>query len=208
MEKEKSKAVRYFIAVKLSEEAKKEIRNVFGPMSANISGKMVTEAAMHFTLKFLGELSDEKVETAKKIISDAAAEVSPFRVSLGKTGSFPAKKPRVLWAGVRKGRDELAAISKFVSSRALSDLGVAKDKKEFIPHITLCRLSDGRVGKNFYSLRFITSFQAEKLFLIRSELRPSGAVYSNIFSREFKKGEEGKPAPERGTEESPSKADN
>ncbi|MEA2081553.1 MAG: RNA 2',3'-cyclic phosphodiesterase [Elusimicrobiota bacterium] len=182
--------VRYFIAVKLPDEAKREIKNVFWPVFDDIRGRMVTEAAMHFTLKFLGELNDEKVEKAKEIISDACTQFSSFRVSLGKTGSFPSRKPRVLWAGVRKGRGELAAVGKFVSARALSDLGVAKDKKEFIPHITLCRVSDGRVGKNFYSLRFRASFEAQKLFLIRSELHPSGAVYSNVFSREFKKDEE------------------
>jgi len=219
LKNENKPLVRYFIAVKLPDEAKREIRNVFGSVSANIEGRMVTDAALHFTLKFLGGLDDEKIEAAKKIITDACAEFSPFRVSLGKTGSFPAKKPKVLWAGVRKGRDELAAVSKFVSVRALSDLGVAKDKKEFIPHITLCRLSDSRVGKNFYSLRFMASFESQKLFLIKSELQSSGAVYSNVFSREFKKrtpglraegtsrGREGKPISERGTGESPLKAD-
>ncbi|MCD6311773.1 MAG: RNA 2',3'-cyclic phosphodiesterase [Elusimicrobia bacterium] len=208
MKNENKPPVRYFIAVKLPDEAKKEIRNVFGSVSANIEGRMVTDAALHFTLKFLGPLDDEKIEAAKKIITKACAEFSSFRVSLGKTGSFPAKKPKVLWAGVRKGRDELAAVSKFVSVRALSDLGVAKDKKEFIPHITLCRLSGGKVRKDFYSLRFMASFEAQKLFLLRSELHPSGAVYSNVFSREFKKETEGKTAPEQGAEESPLKADN
>ncbi|MBU3955224.1 RNA 2',3'-cyclic phosphodiesterase, partial [bacterium] len=165
MKNESLKAARYFIAVKLSDEAKREIKNVFSPTSENLSGRIVPDAAMHITLKFLGELSAEKVESAKKIIIDAAAEFPPFHISLGKTGSFPAKKPKVLWAGFRKGRGELADLSKLISARALSDLGVAKDKKEFIPHITLCRLSDERVSKDFYSLRFVASFQAAKLFL-------------------------------------------
>ncbi|MBA3052051.1 MAG: RNA 2',3'-cyclic phosphodiesterase [Candidatus Omnitrophica bacterium] len=178
--------VRYFIAVKLSDEAKKEIRNVFGPVSANIDGRIVKDDGLHLTLKFLGELSEEKIETAKKIISEACSEFSPFQVSLGKTGSFPAQKPKVLWSGVRKGRDDLAAISKFVSERAKESLGIPKDSKEFIPHITLCRLSGKSVHKDFYSLRFISSFSAAKLFLIRSELHLSGAVYRDIFSAEFK----------------------
>ncbi|PKN00051.1 MAG: RNA 2',3'-cyclic phosphodiesterase [Elusimicrobia bacterium HGW-Elusimicrobia-2] len=178
--------VRYFIAVKLSDEAKKEIRNVFGQVSANINGRIVKDDGLHLTLKFLGELSEEKIETAKKIISGACSEFPLFQVSLGKTGSFPAKKPKVLWAGVRKGRDELAAISKFVSGRAKDSLGIPKDSKEFIPHITLCRLSGKNVPEDFYSLRFIASFRAAKLFLIRSELHLSGAVYRDVFSAEFK----------------------
>jgi len=177
--------VRYFIAVKLSDDAKKEIRNVFGPLLGNIDGRAVPDEGLHLTLKFLGGLSEEKIECAKKIVSEAAAEFSSFRVSLGKTGSFPARKPKVLWAGVRKGREELAALSKFVSLRAKESLGIPKDSKEFIPHITLCRLSSKRAPKDFYSLRFISSFTAEKLFLIRSELHLSGARYRDIFAAKF-----------------------
>ncbi|PIV18537.1 MAG: RNA 2',3'-cyclic phosphodiesterase [Elusimicrobia bacterium CG03_land_8_20_14_0_80_50_18] len=177
--------VRYFIAVKLSDDAKKEIRNVFGPLLGNIDGRAVPDEGLHLTLKFLGGLSEEKIESAKKIVSEAAAEFSSFRVSLGKTGSFPARKPKVLWAGVRKGREELAALSKFVSLRAKESLGIPKDSKEFIPHITLCRLSSKRAPKDFYSLRFISSFTAEKLFLIRSELHLSGARYRDIFAAKF-----------------------
>lgn len=177
--------VRYFIAVKLSDDAKKEIRNVFGPLLGNIDGRAVPDEGLHLTLKFLGGLSEEKIESAKKIVSEAAAEFSSFRVSLGKTGSFPARKPKVLWAGVRKGREELAALSKFVSLRAKESLGIPKDSKEFIPHITLCRLSSKRAPKDFYSLRFISSFTVEKLFLIRSELHLSGARYRDIFAAKF-----------------------
>jgi len=177
--------VRYFIAVKLSDDAKKEIRNVFGPLLGNIDGRAVPDEGLHLTLKFLGGLREEKIESAKKIVSEAAAEFSSFRVSLGKTGSFPARKPKVLWAGVRKGREELAALSKFVSLRAKESLGIPKDSKEFIPHITLCRLSSKRAPKDFYSLRFISSFTAEKLFLIRSELHLSGARYRDIFAAKF-----------------------
>lgn len=178
--------VRYFIAVKLSDEAKKEIKNVFGLLAGGITGRSVKDEALHLTLKFLGELSDDNVEIAKNIVSDAAANFSSFQVSLGKTGSFPAKKPKVLWAGVRRGREELSSISRFVSSQAKDRLLVSKDTREFIPHITLCRLSGKSAPEDFYKLRFRASFKAEKLFLMKSELRLSGARYRDIFSTPFK----------------------
>ena len=179
--------MRCFIAVDLPEKVKDVIVQIQNNLEKKnlFSGKLIEKENLHLTLKFLGGLSEEKIESAKKIVSEAAAEFSSFRVSLGKTGSFPARKPKVLWAGVRKGREELAALSKFVSLRAKESLGIPKDSKEFIPHITLCRLSSKRAPKDFYSLRFISSFTAEKLFLIRSELHLSGARYRDIFAAKF-----------------------
>jgi 2'-5' RNA ligase len=69
--------------------------------------------------------------------------------------------------------------------QAKERLLVPKDSREFIPHITLCRLSGAGAPGDFYKLRFRASFKAEKLFLIRSELRSSGARYSDVFSAPF-----------------------
>jgi RNA 2',3'-cyclic 3'-phosphodiesterase len=91
---------------------------------------------LHVTLKFIGEVSDARVEEIKSALASVKAE--PFTVRFAGAGFFPnAKSARVFWAGV-EGGDPLPRLAASIDS-ALAKLGFTKEDKPYHPHLTLAR---------------------------------------------------------------------
>ena len=100
----------------------------------NIRAKPIELHNMHFTVQFLGEVSEEMVGK----ISDAlnGIEFSTFSITFTGIGAFPKpKSPRVIWIGANDGINELEKLAETVRAK-LSDLGFNPDKK-FKPHVTI-----------------------------------------------------------------------
>jgi 2'-5' RNA ligase len=101
-------------------------------------------------------------------------------------GCFPnSRRPRVLWVGL-DGGEPLLAIQEAVE-QATEPLGFEREHRKFHPHLTLgrVRLPNGidRVvaemeRQGFDRHEFITA----EIRLMRSELHPTGAVYSVLHS--------------------------
>lgn len=92
----------------------------------------------HITLKFLGDVAEERqqdlVEAAKSVIEG----VSAFAVTLAPPGSFPTQRPKhIFWMGVSKSKEinDLAGVLERVCSR----LGVEREARAYTPHITVAR---------------------------------------------------------------------
>ena len=82
--------------------------------SLKIKAKPVDTKNMHFTLMFLGEITDEvakQVQTQLKTIN-----FEPFDISFEGVGAFPNPKfPRVVWVGLDPvGGSKLASLAKLV----------------------------------------------------------------------------------------------
>ena len=103
----------------------------------NIKAKHVEIHNMHFTVQFLGEVSEE---TIRKISSELSSlEFTPFSVSFVGVGVFPKpSSPRVIWVGTNEGADELEKLAEMIR-RKLSQFGFQPDKK-FKPHVTIFRV--------------------------------------------------------------------
>ena len=72
----------------------------------------VRPANIHYTLRFLGDLDDAAVTTARRAAADAARAAAPFRVTLGAPGLFPNdRRPRILWLGAAGGAPALTALA-------------------------------------------------------------------------------------------------
>src|SRR5260370_10721369 len=91
---------------------------------------------LHVTLKFVGEVKEEKFAQIKSAL--AAVKAAPFPVTFSNAGFFPTPKaPRVFWIGVAGGealRQLAAAID-----NATQSAGVAKEERAYSPHLTLAR---------------------------------------------------------------------
>lgn len=91
---------------------------------------------LHLTLKFVGHVSDEKVEEIKRTLETVKA--GPFEVAFKKIGFFPApRSPRVFWIGVEAGQ-ELPQLAAAVENK-LEKLGIAREEREYNAHLTLAR---------------------------------------------------------------------
>jgi 2'-5' RNA ligase len=152
--------------------------------------KPIEPQNLHFTLMFLGEIT----ESGASNISSKVAQIhfQGFDLRYLGVGAFPsASSARVIWAGLdTESGDQLTALAtKVVSS--ISDLGFTPDKP-FSPHLTIFRVKRGSplnitpVIRN-HSLTQIGTDRIERIHLKKSELMPSGPVYSNVYTVEADK---------------------
>ncbi len=178
--------IRAFIAVEIPEDLKialQKIQDIFKGAGDRIT--WVKPAGLHITLQFLGDIEVQSIPDIGGEIEQACTVQSPFDIRLAGTGSFPdMKRPRILWAGIREGAEEIKEIYKDLEPR-LSGIGFTQEKRLFRPHITLGRIKYIKDPGRFKSLIKqnsdvqIGSMTADAVHLIESRLRPDGAAYSS-----------------------------
>ena len=173
--------MRTFVAIEISNsDVINSIKKIQSKI--NINMKPVEPRNLHFTLQFLGEVSED---TSQKIIEAlSTVEFSSFDVSLRGIGAFPkAKFPRVIWVGTdSKGGNMLIELSKKIE-KVLEPLGFISDKP-FKPHITIFRIKKkiGDITEDLNKQR-ITDFGMQKISSIKlkkSELTSEGPIYSDL----------------------------
>ena len=173
--------MRTFVAIELSNDAVIDsIKNLQNELC--LEAKPVATENLHFTLQFLGEVSEEKLEKISSALEKI--EFSSFNLTLKTIGAFPnPKNPKVVWIGTDKiGGDCLVELSKKVGS-VLEPLDLIPDKP-FKPHITIFRIKKREEGirrkleerKNSeFGIQKITSIKLKK-----SQLTPEGPIYSDL----------------------------
>ena len=93
---------------------------------------------LHLTLRFLGEVEPAMLEPVREAWSrPPTAAVPPFTVRLGGLGGFPSgRAPRVVWASVTAGGEELGTLYAALEA-ALVARGLPGESRAFHPHVTL-----------------------------------------------------------------------
>jgi 2'-5' RNA ligase len=148
--------------------------------------RWVNIANLHLTIKFLGDISPEKVAAIHKVMLKTAAEFSPFNFDLEGVGAFPdLKNPRVIWVGILA-PPEMKELHHLLEKN-LEPLGFPLEERSFSPHLTLGRIdrhaSETEITHLAALLReprdaSLAGVPVDALHLYRSELRPNGPVYT------------------------------
>ncbi|HID42653.1 MAG TPA: RNA 2',3'-cyclic phosphodiesterase [Archaeoglobaceae archaeon] len=147
--------------------------------------KIVEKENIHFTLKFLGEVEDSRVELIKDALGRIKAEA--FRLHVRGIGYFPPSGSiRVIWVGVKEGEDEMSKLAGKVED-AMKKLGFRKEKN-FIAHATIARVKKLSSQERRKVLDEIEPYSDEdfgwmdvKDFrLKKSTLTPKGPIYSDV----------------------------
>ncbi len=181
--------MRCFIAISLPEELKAKISGIQEKLKAagaNVS--WTRPEGMHLTLKFFGEIEDKRIPKIEKALDLAVDCISTFTLSVSGMGIFPdVRRPRVVWIGLKEEGNNLVRLHKGVEEE-LKKIGFPSEDRRFTPHITLGRV---RSNKNMDKLLKLIeeeksselgSFNVSEVHLIKSELKPSGAVYTELYS--------------------------
>lgn len=137
--------IRVFIALDIPAEARQVLSATVRQLQAAIPGgvRWVDPASVHLTLKFLGDIDPNLINSVFEAMLQSARGVAPFQLRLLGLGLFPnARQPRVLWAGVDGDLDPLKDLQKRVDE-SVSALGFSRERQPFHPHLTLGRLRDG-----------------------------------------------------------------
>ncbi|HYX69185.1 MAG TPA: RNA 2',3'-cyclic phosphodiesterase [Terriglobales bacterium] len=189
--------MRAFVAVDIPEEVRQKLaRFVEGVRGFAPDARWVNPASLHITLKFIGEIGEEKVAGVKQALAKVSGEVST--IGFRGTGFFPTvKAARVFWIGVEPDA-KLAALAAQVDE-ALAPLGIAREERAFTPHLTLARTGSGRPQRSrgdranlsFQKLqeklgqmpaREFGTMSAREFHLYESKLMAGGAVYAKLQS--------------------------
>jgi len=182
-----SQSIRTFIAIELPSEVKTLLDNVQqGLKSLPLKAKWVRPQNIHLTLKFLGDINPANIEDIGQAMAHAADECAPFSLSVAGIGFFPGiKRPRVVWAGLGGETEILLNLQRRLAQR-LAAIGFPKEKRPFKAHLTLGRIrhtvSPRIVGSAIedYSNLGNLQFDADRIILFKSDLKPTGAVYSPL----------------------------
>lgn len=146
---------------------------------------------MHITLKFLGNVAEERIPAIAEALERVARQFTPFTIAVAGTGVFPnPRAPRVVWAGIREGSETLCVMAAAVD-RELDALGFPREQRPFRAHLTL-----GRVKSPAHLAQLTTALtqhanepfgamRAGDMRLMRSELSPQGARYTALHHAVF-----------------------
>jgi len=171
--------IRAFIAVELPEKFIPEIKRIASQIKMP-GVKLVEPGLVHITLKFIGDIHENKVESIVTALSDIKCK--PFEAGIKGIGVFP--KPsyvRVIWLG---GHGDFDTLHNEVE-RALSQFRFKKEA-DFTPHATIARVKQpvnsielAEKIKNIGAADLGT-FNVSSISLKKSTLKPSGPIYETL----------------------------
>ena len=157
--------------------------------------KWVNPQGVHLTLKFLGDVPVIKRDSIQRALTQAVQDHAPFGLAAGGLGCFPnAKQPRVVWVGMHHDIQALARLHASVEEY-ITPLGYPPENRAFNPHLTLGRTRREANRSDLAQLGGLVThtpadsrypFRVEEVSLIRSELKPTGAVYTELFRAPLK----------------------
>jgi 2'-5' RNA ligase len=182
--------MRLFVGVELSDEVRRLAAQVAGDLqrglAKTLTARWVPSENMHLTVRFIGHVPDDGVSGLLEVLTKPL-DMAPFDIELGGCGRFPPRgAPRVLWIGLTKGLQPLAALhTEF--NRRVAPLGHEPESKPFNAHLTLARVKDSRsssartVDEVFQSVRINRVRQrVETATIFESRLSPRGSHYTAL----------------------------
>ncbi|HET9457389.1 MAG TPA: RNA 2',3'-cyclic phosphodiesterase [Candidatus Limnocylindrales bacterium] len=182
---------RLFVAVPIPTATRDEIAAVVEEVRAAADPavrdvRWVRLEGLHLTLRFLGPTTDDRLSGVVAAVDRTAEETAPFPIEIGGAGAFPSiGRPRILWFGVLRGYEELAAAAARLDD-GLAARGWPREDRPFRAHLTLARSDGVRAGPQVAerlvaaaeSLR--TSFVARSVVVLETVAGRGPARYETV----------------------------
>jgi RNA 2',3'-cyclic 3'-phosphodiesterase len=182
--RETADAVRTFICIEIPESIKERIAELQrGLRRADAQVSWTKPSNIHLTLKFLGDVTRSRIERVSRAVERAASSSLPFEIEVGPTGCFPSpRSPRVLWIGLTGLPGSLKQLHECIEDELFRE-GFPREAKRFSPHLTIGRVrapkNASRLAEELLATGFEPeTFQAHEVIVMRSELKPTGSVYT------------------------------
>jgi len=184
---------RVFVAVDVGDAVRREVMRVVSVLTGKLEAVKtppkvvwVKPAALHVTIRFIGEVEAAEVERLRELLAPPIA-VAPFEITWRGIGAFPsAKNPRALWLGVTNGAAALAEVEAEVSRRLAAN-ATQLDDRALLPHLTLGRVKMAGAGVDWpkilkaVEVSHVTSV-VDRVTLYRSQLSQQGPHYTGLVS--------------------------
>ena len=189
--------LRAFIAIEIPLGIREAICKTITPLQKGLGSlvRWVPIENMHLTLNFLGDVSPANVEMLSQMLHAEADLFHCFDLHLSGLSSFPnLKRPRVIYIGIQA-PTTLEALQRGIES-ASRRLGYESEERGFSPHLTIGRVKQSVTATEQQAIRraleetridLLGTARVDSVHLYRSDLKPSGSVYTRLYSAQLKK---------------------
>ena len=195
--------IRAFLAVELSQELRADLATIQQELKQRIEPEItrdtriswVKPASLHLTIKFIGDMDEQVVDPLRAAFEQAIGNQRALNVPLERVGAFPRPhSPRVLWVGPSENWEKWPEAKRLAEihgaiEQACEGFSFLRETKPFSPHLTLARIKaeERHVGvalaKSGVLDRSLSSgsMAVETVALMKSELKPTGSVYTKLW---------------------------
>ena len=189
--------LRAFIAVELPREIRQAVYDTTAALRNRLGAmvRWVPLENMHLTLKFLGDVSPTNVDLLSQMLRAETDLFNCFDLRLNGLGSFPSpKRPRVLYIGIQAPA-VLESLQRGIES-ASRRLGYESEERGFSPHLTIGRVKQNVTSAEQQMIRraleetkidALGTARVDSVQLFKSDLRPTGSVYTRLYSASLRK---------------------
>ncbi len=138
----------------------------------------------HLTLLFMGSAQEHKISKLEEALSNF--RFGRFKVHVKGISAF-SKRPKVIFADIAEGREELEALAARLGSMA-KDAGIAIEERKFEPHVTIARVKGEGHSKEVlegiseHSGHDFGVFECAEIKLKKSVLKPEGPEYTDLLT--------------------------
>jgi len=177
--------MRLFVAIDLNEELRakiSEIERAIQETGADV--KLVEPENLHITLKFLGEVPEERVREVQDSVSKSIESVGEFKISIEGFGYFGSRNYiRTLWVDVKEGRERILEIMSKLSENLSR---IRNEKRASSVHLTIGRVKSAKnkvpLLNKIEELKNVKvgELDVKEIKLKSSVLTKKGPIYSDV----------------------------
>ena len=178
------KLIRVFISVSVPKEIvsiKEMLKSTIDTRGIKIS--WVRDGKMHLTLRYIGNTTEESIDSINNAIHDLIGDTPIINLSISGTGSFTNRDiANTLWVGINGEIDKLDELVLKLNEK-LKPLGYPTEKREFFPYITIAIINPNQKKKpdisNFLNTTFMElPMKIVKINVMQSQSFSKGSFYT------------------------------
>ena len=177
--------LRTFVALPLDNRIVASLQDLHHQLtSLPVDVKWVKPQSIHVTIKFIGNVDEQRIDPVCEAIQRGVAGVRSWPVEVKKVGTFPGmRNPRVVWVGLDDPKGNIKAVQHHIEDE-LAKIGFEKERRPFTPHLTVGRVRSSKGKKDLVCFlldereREFGEMEIDRVLLFKSDLKPTGAVYT------------------------------
>ena len=186
--------MRTFISADIPDESRSEVALFLARLRTMKIEKLrwVQPEAIHLTLKFLGEINQDRVGSVLSAMNESCDGASPFGLSTGGLGCFPNRRSlQVVWLGLEGDMEALGELQGKLDGELHQTADLPMENRPFRPHLTLARVRRGATEadrRQIWETIEATpppepiTWHVSQLSLVHSTLLPQGPEYRTLGS--------------------------
>jgi len=182
--------IRTFVALEIPKVAIQEIIDIRKEkIGDGGTTKWETEEKLHVTIKFIGDIDKEALNSYLVDIKRITSEMKQLELSFSEFGIFrKGGVPKILWIGLKE-NNELNKLAESLESN-FESYGYKKEERKFKAHITLLRFRGSENMGKILSLTEVKipeiKFIVNKVVFYESQLEQTGSVYKSLMDFQLK----------------------